>query len=476
MTLIYKQGSPKLYTAQETLVREMLAAEGRILFNASDVGTGKTPMSFVFANSMHADRVLWITMASLRVQTLGECLTWYSKSVSPPLVINGAADLSHINKMKYKNKYWMPSPVITSYEMLGGNKHVFDYINSRTWDLIVCDEWHYVRAATLCKTLSYHPPYLPKKYAAIQKILNKHKGKVLLMSATPILKSAADLFTAFYNIAPQLTSILTNDGISTLTDYWEYVDRYCIVKRHPQWGVSVDKIRNHDELKYILKEGGFFFRIKKDDISDDLPEKRYIFFDLPLDINTEEYSEELEKFLALFEDNPDDTGAKKDTAIAIVRRMLGEAIASSKSFYDYLEPYLLSKKPIIIFCYHKNVINLIYEKLKKYKPVVIHGDISQKKREKEVLKFQQGAADILIGQIEATGVGRNLERASDVFFPEIHLLPPLNAQAFGRVDRITQKATKITAHFMRSNNTFHRKLLKIMVDRMKEINKLEILS
>ena len=95
---------------------------------------------------------------------------------------------------------------------------------------------------------------------------------------------------------------------------------------------------------------------------------------------------------------------------------------------------------LVIFAYHRNVIEALRRELSQFHPVVVYGGTPPEKRQKNIDKFQDGKrCRIFIGQIVAAGTGINLTVAHNAIFVEPDWVPSNNAQAAMRLHRYPQK-------------------------------------
>ena len=121
-------------------------------------------------------------------------------------------------------------------------------------------------------------------------------------------------------------------------------------------------------------------------------------------------------------------------------------------------------KKIIIWCHFIGEINLVRKYLddRKCKYSILHGDIAQEDRMKEINKFQTDPdVKFFIGQISAGGYGINLTAASYViYFGHTYSLEQ-RLQSADRCHRIGQK-NKVTYIDMIGDKTLERSILNIL--------------
>ncbi len=124
-------------------------------------------------------------------------------------------------------------------------------------------------------------------------------------------------------------------------------------------------------------------------------------------------------------------------AIATKRRE--QALKKVDPIVEFVENLLSQNEPVVLFAYHREIIRLLAEKLKKYNPVLITGDTAANDRAKVVEEFQGAKTDLFIGQIAAAGVGITLTRSRVCVLAELDWSPAVIAQAVDRLHRISQR-------------------------------------
>ena len=153
-----------------------------------------------------------------------------------------------------------------------------------------------------------------------------------------------------------------------------------------------------------------------------------------------EAEQDLIKFLKKYADNKKVESAKRAEAIMklnILRKLVVEAKANT--CLEWIEEFLESSKKLVVFAWHQNIVNLIYEKFGSI-AVKIDGSVSSKDRQTAVESFQNDEKiRLFVGNIKAAGTGLTLTAASDTCTIELSWSPSDLAQAEDRVHRIGQK-------------------------------------
>ena len=79
---------------------------------------------------------------------------------------------------------------------------------------------------------------------------------------------------------------------------------------------------------------------------------------------------------------------------------------------------------VVVFAYHKEIIDKLYDALKSFTPVKLYGGMSDSQKNESVVRFQSDpSVRVFIGQITAAGTGLTLTAASTVLFAELDWVP-----------------------------------------------------
>lgn len=271
--------------------------------------------------------------------------------------------------------------------------------------------------------------------------------RVVYLSGTPMPNRPMELFPILSHSASE-----TIQGMSK----FEFGFQYCAGFKD-DWGYNFDGASNMNELATKVKEK-FMLRFRKKDVMKDLPPK------------TEEMvvlSEELSDTHLTFEANllskysPEDLMkgiirvdlGKDELPLATYRRELGTR--KVKPVAEFIREQLEeTDENVIVFAIHKETIHLLQIELEKYLPLVITGQTPMNDRHTIVKAFQdpKSTCRVIIGNIQAMGVGLTLTRASRVIFAEFSWTPSDNDQASDRAHRIGQKENVLVQYLVYPNS------------------------
>ncbi len=327
-------------------------------------------------------------------------------------------------------KYDFPDTniVIINYEIL----HRFDEVVLRTWDLLICDEAHYIKNGKTQRSK------MVKKVAARAK-------RLLFLTGTPILSRPSELWNLLQILDPGNW------------DHWlDFIKRYCA--GHRKW-ISNEKMvwdangaSNLDELQDRLRSTIMIRRLKEE-VLKDLPSK----FRQTIIISPDDIPEiaKVEKLV-----NKDDlevvidfmsTGGASSALTRLVKVRKETALAKVPWIINHIKQMLESEEKVVIFAHHKAVVMGLLSGLTgfQFNPVYVTGDVTLKDRKTAIASFQGNDLNrVFIGTIGAAGVGITLTAASTVVFAELDWVPGNISQAEDRLHRIGQHNNVLVQHLV----------------------------
>jgi len=293
--------------------------------------------------------------------------------------------------------------------------------------------------------------------ALFQKYVSKF-DRVVFMSGTPMPNRPFELYPILHFAAP---------AIIDFADSHEYALKYCAAFQCEFGRWNYDGASHVDDL-FSKMRASFMLRIKKQDVLKDLPDKVEEL--LILDAKEPTKCELMSQKIIREHQAENISLLVGDTHVATYRRELGEHKAPivAKIVREYLEG---SGESILLFAHHKSVVAALTEALSDFSPIVITGDVPTKDREALVQSFQTGSSRLVIGNIDACGVGFTMTKATRVIFCESSWAPASNSQAADRSHRIGQKESVFVQHCI-IPNTLDANILMSVMRKTETINKL----
>lgn len=259
-------------------------------------------------------------------------------------------------------------------------------------------------------------------------LLSRRATKVILLSGTPAPNTRpVELWPVLREFAPSLFG----------KDFFKYARRYCGAKKGP-FGWNFKGFSNQAEFKAKLYRS-FMIRMRKDRL--DLPEKREgiltVGEGIPPIVSRLE-AKLLERFGTkdLLEKAILEEGGVLAMHFSEYLRHLG--IFKLKYVFPHIERILQdTEEKLLVFALHKEVIDGLRERLKKYRPIVITGNTPIKNRLPQVDAFQNDPSiRVAILNIQAGGIGWTLTQADRALMVEFSWRDGDNSQASDRANRI----------------------------------------
>ena len=402
---------------------------------ADEMGLGKTIQAIGLINAAeNINEVLVICPASLKLNWQRECQKWLTQKLSVEIA---GTDFPHANI------------VIINYDQI--KKHI-EAIRATAWDLLICDESHYLKNPKAQRT-----------------------GLILGNKENPPIKAARKIFltgTPILNRPIELHPMLRSLGAEFASNWVYYVKRYCAGEQ-TKYGWDVSGNSNTDELNTKLR-ASLMIRREKSQVLSELPDKIHQL----IPINPNGNSAVVNREIAAWKNHEEKTAAIKKEIAAL--RAAGKndtdeyrsAVTTlrSASLADFTEISRLrhetavAKIPvvcenvidaaesgsIVVFAHHTDVLDGIVAALKKEEIscAKIDGGTPIDERQKIVDDFQAGKIRVFVGSIRACGVGLTLTKSSHVIFAELDWTPATIAQAEDRCHRIGQKETVLVQHIV----------------------------
>lgn len=404
---------------------------------ADDMGLGKTVQAAGAINELNPKKVLVITLATLKINWMRELIEWTHENFEYQIlykvkdIVNRKANI-----------------IIANYDLVI-YPEIFKQLKNIDFDILILDEAHNLSNMKAKRT---------------QKILNneglvRNSKRVYALTGTPVRNRPKDFYVLLKVLAPEV--------IHPFLSYEAYAKRYC-GGFYDSYGVLNDKgASNIEELNERLKS--FMLRRTKEEVLTELPpvvEKI-----IPLEM-TSEIIDVLKEEENLIEDVNEYSPNSELGIQATIRRQLGEA--KLPQVFEYIENLLKTEEKIVIFAYHREVINHIRIYFAGYGVRCIQGGMTNQLKQMEVdLFIKDKNSRIFVGQMTAAGFGVDgLQKvSSNVVFAEIDWVPGNMDQARDRLVRIGQNNT-VVAHYLVIPDTLEDNMMKSVISKGKVITRL----
>jgi SWI/SNF-related matrix-associated actin-dependent regulator 1 of chromatin subfamily A len=402
--------SMDLYPFQEEGISFALAREGALI--ADEMGLGKTIQAIGLINqdaTLH--KIIIVCPASMRIPWRRELEGWLNRPLSIAVV---GVDVGFAQTLFNKDV------VIINYDRLS---RFTAELSTRTYDLCVLDECHYVKSLEAKRTGA---------------ALGIKARRRLALSGTPILNRPIEIY-------PVLSWLLPQDWPSV--GYFDFAQRYCGAY-HNGFGWDFSGASNLTELSQRLRSTVMIRRTKAQ-VLPQLPEKIRTVVELyPASAEIKRtIKQELDAYEARF--LKVDHGSINWDDLARVRHQT--AFAKVPLIVQYVTEVLEGGvQKIVVFAHHRDVIAQLVGGLSEYRPVMLIGGMGPQERQDSIDAFQSDpCVRVFIGNIQAAGNGITLAPASSrCIFAELSWTPAEMTQCEDRLHRIGTKDSVPVQHLV----------------------------
>ncbi len=422
---------------------------------AHDPGLGKTAQA-ISAVSMKPGRTLIVAPSFLKTNWAREITDWFIKDFPQIAVVPESANQAGMN--------WNADFIIVSDSMIL-RSWVRQGISKTYFRFVFVDEGHrFKNPAALRSVILLGGKRKVKKSNGQDGVLKSpgfiyNSEHVSFLSGTPLLSRPMDLWTILYSMAPEVIDFMT---------YQEFGFKYC-GPWQDEWGhYHFTGASHEEELSRRIYSSGFMQRITKKEVLKELPDKirEIVFidrdsrtsqlikadFDLQKTIETDfERPASLGKYATIRHE----TGRSK---VEFVARFVNEHLTENVD------------EQIILYGYHRDVVDNLAFRLKKFAPMIINGGVPNEKRLEFEDLFQSRRRRLIIGNIRAMNLGLTLTAATRVIFAEYSETPSENEQAEDRAHRIGQHDS-VYCQYLVLPNSLDEIYLNMILRKQKTIKK-----
>lgn len=414
---------------QKTAIETLVPNDRFILADA--MGVGKTTSAIIASVELNVEKILIVCPSSLKINWKREIELYTDKKIT---IIDGK---QWVNDSNY---YIINFDILKNFYSSDSPDN--DIIRKFGFDLMIVDEAHVMSSTT------------SQRAKILIDIANSIK-KVWLLTGTPITSRPINFFN--------LLSVVK----SPIASNWQtYVRRYCgayqfTVRNRKVW--RTDGATNLDELKEATS-GSLLRRLKSEVL--DLPDK--IITPIYLEMNDNDYDEELKKFVTIANENKG-----KESISVTLNRLMPLRVLISKAKIDYtcelIDKFLELDKKVIVFTNFTDTLDELFDKYRK-NAVTLDGRMSKEKRQINVDRFQTDPkVKVFISNLKAGGVGITLTEAEAVIFNDLSFVPAEHSQGEDRAYRYGQK-NNVLIYYPIFDNTIEIQMYNIINKKKRIIN------
>ena len=403
-----------LFDYQRVGARWLSAPSNAHAILADEMGVGKTATAIAAADELQAQSILVICPGIARTNWVRELERWQTM----PRVVGAV----------YSSKVLpLGSAIIAGYSSLQ-SEPILRWLLGRHWDVLILDEAHFGKNSAAWRTRALYGNKCDARFG-----LASRAKRTWLLSGTLMPNHAGELWTHCHALFPDVAQGL---------DYEDWLREYCVFARGTERVVGN---RNGEKLVKLLRP--HVLRRTAAQVQPHLPPCRFNQVIVrpdklpPKSVEIEETEIIVRAALAKSsKDRTDESrqaiAALDEIHLATLRKWTG--IAKAPAVAEYLRMDLAAgMKKCVVFAVHRDVIQTLADALPG--SAVIHGDISQKKRDQAIDAFQGRNAGwnprVMICNIDIASTALTLTAADNVVFAESSWVPKDLQQAIKRVHR-----------------------------------------
>lgn len=275
-----------------------------------------------------------------------------------------------------------------------------------------------------------------QKYAAASLLASEAEG-LLGLSGTPIHGYGAEIW-----------NVLNIVEFHCLGDFDSFTREWCNGQGNMQ-------LKEPELLRLHLQREGLMLRRLKSEVLKQLPPKRRVV--VPLDSDTHKFNQLIGHAVDLISQaRHADTNFKRGRleleALQETRRITG--ITKAPAVANFVGTLMESEEPTLLFVHHHAVMDILKEKLARYKPVFITGRENTAEKVQALDDFKSGKTNLaIIALRSASGLDGFQERAKVVVFAELDWSPAVHAQGEDRAHRMGQTGSVLIYYLVSSVGT-----------------------
>lgn len=372
-----------LYPYQQRGVDFLLGGERRYL--ADGMGLGKTVQTLAALRQREVRNVLVLCPASARDNWHDQYHEWL-----------GAGAFRTLGIESYASR-----PLRT------------ESLRASDWDALVLDEAHYLKNHRAQRT---------------RRALRLAKGVPVVypLSGTPMPNHPGELWPIFNALWPE--SMAPN-----VRTHARWFRHFCVFV-NTRYGPRVVGVRNGAELRAMLAD--VMLRRQLEDVGIQLPPLRVTMHMLPNDSTFTAALEEAGVDSRALVERIEAEEDLDEASMSRLRRLGGlyKAPRIARILEEELDDHQYHK--IVVMYHHREVGQLLREKLGLFGVVGIDGSSSRTQRREAVESFVHGTPRVFVAQQQSAGEALNLQVATELVLVEPAWSPDANRQAIKRIHRI----------------------------------------
>lgn len=351
---------PGLRPYQVDFIKFAAIRNGRVALG-DGMGTGKTLQSLAWLAYNKSFPALIVVNAPTKLQWQHEYRRWLSKVRGCDCRVQVLSG-TRTRKLERGCSYIINWDILTYWQ---------DTLAEHGFECIIGDEAQAIGNPESKRSLAF------RHLAAVV-------PECIVMSGTPARSRPAQFWTMVACVEPQM--------FPTYKGYlWRYTN-----PTSTQWGIQFNGARNVRELHAKLVS--VMLRRTKEDVMKDLPPK--ILDVVPLEADAAQLADYASEEASISELN----GIEARERIAGLTR--SAYAVKEKSLLNWVNCFMDGDEKLLLFAWHRDVVDRLCEELSKFSPAKIYGGVSLQKREAEKERFiNDEDCRIMVCNIQSGGTG-----------------------------------------------------------------------
>ena len=444
---------PDLFPYQETGAAWLHKMPTAML--ADEMGLGKTCQAITAADTIRAKSILVLCPGIARENWSREIQSWSKYKRNVGIVEN--------------TKKGVPKTdiVVASYSILG-SRDVLIKLLEREWDLLVCDEAHFLKSRQAVRTKAVYGAKCDRS-----KGIASRAKRVFLLTGTPTPNNLSEFWTHARALFP--------NAVMGLERFSSWEDKFCVMD---QSGVRILNSKNHAEFVQRVKP--YVLRRRAADVLKDLPSLRTVQVvvrpeSLPPQSQSEKDSEAIVRS-AIAERIAKNGGELTEEDLHFINYKAGMHVASIRKWTGISKAHSVAQlikddfaggmNKVVIFACHREVFNILLKELPG--SAAIHGGTPMDERDRLIDRFQGKVAGhdlkIIIVHLDIASTAITLTAAHNAVYAETAWTPSQVQQATGRLHRIGQKMP-VLARIVSLADSIDEAIAGVLVRKSTSINK-----
>lgn len=448
-------GGLTLYPFQETGVRFLSTAERALL--CDEMGTGKTAqvirtLRLLYETGRNPFPVLIIAPNTVKRSWLREFERWWP-AVTPVILEGGKVKrdkliaeaegvvimnwesvrihsrLAPYGSVRIKRCHVCDSTLSAEDKINAQSRceHCPKELNKKAWTTVVCDEAHRMKDPKA------------KQTRAVWACATPETTYRFALTGTPIANNPVDLWSALHFIDPRSWVSKT-----------KYTDRYCHVVPNYFGGITVTGLRADTRDEFFKAVDPRMRRMPKEAVLASLPKKTYIERVVAMSPKQRKaYDQMASGLVAQLEDGIVVAANPLVQLTRLVQFSSSYAVVGEDGAVHLEDPSCkvdalvellddLDQEPLVVFAMSRQLIELASARLNRIgiPHGLITGGQGSVERQHHIDQFQGGHTRVIMGTVQAGGVGITLTRSPNLTFLQRSWSLVENNQAEDRVHRI----------------------------------------